>query len=429
MRAVLATLSPPRYVLTAAAQRLPRGVGAGTGWGPAGVLRLVDDLPAPALPAAPGWVRLRPELSGICGSDVGLAHAKLSFVLSAFYTAQRQVPGHEVVGVVEQVGPGVSAVSEGDRVAVTPSFACQQRGLEPPCRACAAGDVGVCERFDVPGTLGCGGASIGFEAAVGGGWGEQVVAHESQLYPVGAIPSRRAVLAEPASIALHAALRWERRGDRVVVIGAGTIGLLTVAALRMLHPDLDIIVLSASALGTHHALAVGATRVLPSGPGAVEALAASDGGRVLRPRLTRLPILEQGVDAVFDAVASEATIDLGLHLLRSTGTFVMIGAAGRQEVDWSLVWNRSLSVLGTAHFGHERALGGRHAMAQVVQWLGDPAYWVDDLVTHVHPLEHWTQALATAAAGPAAGCVKATLRPNLDVPLVGEAPLSGAAAR
>ncbi|HEX6886797.1 MAG TPA: hypothetical protein VF143_01725, partial [Candidatus Nanopelagicales bacterium] len=77
-------------------------------------------------------------------------------------------------------------------------------------------------------------------------------------------------------------------------------------------------------------------------------------------------------------------------------------------------------------FGLERALGGRHAMAQVVEWLGDPAYWVDDLVTHVHPLEQWTQALATAAAGPAARCVKATLRPNPDVPLVGDVPLASA---
>jgi threonine dehydrogenase-like Zn-dependent dehydrogenase len=423
VRAVLGQLSPPRYVLTAAAQRLPRGLGKQVGWGPAGVLRLVEDLPAPVLPDAPGWVRLRPELSGICGSDVGLAHAKLSFVLSAYYTAQRQVPGHEIVAVVDEVGPGVTRVRAGDRVAVTACFACEQRGLEPLCRACAEGHVEVCERFDVPGTLGCTGASIGFEAAVGGGWGEQVVAHESQLYDVGTIPSRRAVLAEPASVALHAALRWERRGDRVVVIGPGTVGLLVVASLRTLHPDLDIIVLSPSELGTAHARRVGATRVLPSGPEAIEALAASDGGRVLRAQMTALPILEQGVDAVFDAVASPTTIDLGLHLLRSTGTFVMVGAAGRQPMDWSLVWNRQLSVLGTVNLGFEERLGGRHTMAQVVEWLGDPAFAVDGLVTHVFDLDQWTTGLATASAGPAAGCVKATLRPNPDLPLVGAAPL------
>jgi hypothetical protein len=63
-------------------------------------------------------------------------------------------------------------------------------------------------------------------------------------------------------------------------------------------------------------------------------------------------------------------------------------------------------------------------MAQVVEWLGDPAFAVDGLVTHVFDLDQWTTGLATASAGPAAGCVKATLRPNPDVALVGDVPLA-----
>ena len=418
MRAVLADLSTPRYLLTRAAQAVPLGLGKSAGWGPGGVLRLVDDLPEPALPGAPGWVRLRPELSGICGSDVGVAHGKASFVLSAFFTAQRQVPGHEVVAVVDEVGPGVSRVRPGDRVAVNPTFSCAQRGFTPVCRSCAQGHPGVCERFDDPGASGCAAPSLGFDAAVGGGWGEVLVSHESLLHPVGALPSRRAVLAEPASIALHAALRWQRAGDRAVVIGAGTIGLLVTAALRMLHPDLDIVMLSASDLGTGMALEVGASRVLPSGPGAVESLAASDGGRVLRPRLTKVPLLAEGVDVVFDCVAHEETLDLALHLLRPTGTLVLVGAAGRQQVDWSLVWARRLTIAGTYNFGAEPTLDGRDTMAQVVDWLGDPRFRVDGLVTHVFDLDDWTTGLSTASAGPAAACVKAALRPNPGIPLV-----------
>jgi threonine dehydrogenase-like Zn-dependent dehydrogenase len=350
---------------------------------------------------------------------VGVAHGKASFVLSAFFTAQRQVPGHEVVAVVDEVGPGASRVREGDRVAVNPILSCAQRGLSPACRSCAEGFPGVCERFDQPGASGCAAPTLGFDATVGGGWGEVLVGHETQLHPVGALPSRRAVLAEPASIALHAALRWQRAGDRVVVIGPGTIGLLVTAALRMLHPDLDIIVLSPTDLGTRMAHEVGASRVLPSGPGAVEGLAASDGGRVLRPRLTKVPLLAEGVDAVFDCVASSDTLDLAMHLLRPNGTLVLVGAAGRQDVDWSLVWARRLTIAGSYNFGTEPALGGRDTMAQVVEWLGDPAYRVDGLVTHVFDLADWTEGLATASAGPAAACVKATLRPNPQIPLVG----------
>ncbi|MBG0562392.1 zinc-dependent alcohol dehydrogenase [Actinoplanes aureus] len=417
MRAVLTDLSIPRYLLTAAAQTLPRGAGRNAGWGVAGLLSLRDDLPEPVLPDAPGWVLLRPELAGICGSDTAAAHAKSSPVLSAYYSARRQIFGHEIVAVVTATGPGVTSVRDGDRVAVDPVLSCAHRGFEP-CRSCRDGFPYVCERFDEPGRSGCHSPTQGFDAALGGGWGEYVVAHQTQLHPVGAIPSRRAVLAEPASIALHAALRWTRRGDRAVVIGPGTIGLLLVAALRRLHPDLDITVVGPGAFSRERAMSAGANRTLEPGPRVVEALAREHGGRVIRPRLTRTPILEQGVDVVFDCVALSSTLDLGLHLLRPTGMLVLVGSAGRQRVDWSLVWNRQLTVQGTVNSGPEPALDGRPTMAHVVEWLGDPAYPADGLVTHVFELPRWREALVTASAGPRAGAVKVTLRPNPDLPLL-----------
>ena len=418
MRAIVADLSTPRYLWTAAAQKLPAGRGSNAGWGRGGLLRLVEDAPVPALPKAPGWLRLRPELAGICGSDMAVAHAKSSFVLSAYYRAQLQIPGHEIVAVVEEVGPGVSHFSAGDRVVVDPVLSCRHRGFEPGCRSCAEGYPYVCERFDEPGLSGCSSPTLGFDAALGGGWGESFVGHQSQLYPVAGIPSRRAVLAEPASIGLHAALQWRRRGDRVVVIGPGTIGLLVTAALRMLHPDLDIAVVAPDDFGAGRALSAGGSRTLPAGSAAVEALADSDGGRVLRPRMTKTGILERGVDAVFDCVASAATLDLALHLLRPTGMLVLVGGAGSQQVDWSLVWNRQLTVQGTISFGPEPTLGGVHTMARVVEWLADDRYPVDGIVTHTFGLDDWRLGLRSAAAGPRAGSVKTTLRPNPSIPLV-----------
>ncbi|GIE94141.1 zinc-dependent alcohol dehydrogenase [Paractinoplanes rishiriensis] len=389
MRAVLADLTVPRYLLTAASRgRL------------GGLLALRDDLPVPPLPDAPGWVRLRPELAGICGSDLAVAHATSSLVLSGYYTAPRQILGHEIVAVVEPTG---------ERVVVDPVLSCVHRGFEP-CRSCREGFPYGCERFDEPGVTGCRAPTQGFDAALGGGWGDYLVAHESQLHPVGDLPARRAVLAEPAAVALHAALRWERRGDRAVVIGPGTIGLLVTAALRRLHPDLDVTVLVPGQFGREQAERVGATRTLSSGPGAVAGLARHHGGRVIRPRMTRTPILERGVDVVFDCVGHSATIDLGLHLLRPTGMLVLVGAAGRQRVDWSLVWNRQLTVQGTVYSGPEPALGGRSTMSEVVTWLADPAFPVDGLVTHTYPLDEWRKALATATAGPRAGAVKVAFR-------------------
>ena len=419
MKALLADVSTQRYLLTAAAQKMPAGRGRNAGWGPGGILRLVDDHPVPALPAAPGWVRLRPELSGICGSDLALLHAKISLVLTAFGAAPRMILGHEMVAVVEHVGPGVTTVAEGDRVAVNPIISCAQRGYDPPCRACADGYPGVCERFDEPGVSGCSSMSLGLDATVGGGWGEQVVAHESQVFDVAGIPSHRAVLAEPASITLHAALRWDRRGDRVVVIGAGTIGLLTTAALRMLHPDLDIIMLSVGDFGTAKALEAGATRVLPSGPEAVELLAASDGGRILRPRMTRTPILEQGVDAVFDCVASPADDRPGTspaafdrHLRadrrgRKAARRLVPGVEPKDHARRHLQLRARTGPRRPAHHGTGRRMARRRQV---------PGRWPGHRNLRPRRVEDGTR---DSLAGPRASCIKATLRPNPSIPLVG----------
>ena len=134
--------------------------------------------------------------------------------------------------------------------------------------------------------------------------------------------------------------------------------------------------------------------------------------------MTKVPILEQGVDAVFDCVGYPDTIDLALHILRPGGMLVLVGAAGKQSVDWSLVWSRELTVQGTINSGPEPALGGRRTMEQVAEWLADPAYLVDGLVTHTYSLDEWQQGLTTASAGPKDQAVKVTLRPNADLPLL-----------
>jgi len=414
MRAVVAETTVARYLWTTAAGRLR----ADAGWRRGGLFRFEEQLPAPALPG-PDWVRLRTELAGICGSDVGLAHARISLVLSAFYTADRVVPGHEVVAVVAEVGAEVDDLAVGDRVALDPVLSCVHRRFDPVCGTCQRGLPHACERFDLPGESGCAAPTQGFDVAVGGGFGQELVAHRSQCLPVGDLASTRAVLTEPLAVALHAALRWERDGGRVVVIGPGTIGLLLTAALRRLHPDLDVAVVAPDTFGAERARSVGASRVLPTGAAAVHALAQQDGGRVLTAKRTPLPLLERGVAAVFDCVGYPDTIDLALHLLRPGGTLVLVGAARQQPVDWSLVWNRELTVRGTINGGPEPALGGRRSAEQAVEWLQDPAFPVDAVVTHLAPLDRWQDAMATASAGPRARAGKVALRPDPDLPLVG----------
>lgn len=418
MRAILADISTSRYLYTAASQKAPGGRGKSAGWGPRGILSLVGDEPSPALPKAPGWVRLRPELTAICGSDVGLAHAKLSFVLSAFYPETKVIPGHEIVAVVDEVGPAVTRVKEGDRVTVDVVISCAQRGFDPVCRNCAAGMPNLCERFDLPGVTGCGGVTLGYVRALGGGMAEQVLAHESMLFPVGRMPSTRAVLTEPAALTLHSVLQWRGQGERAVVIGPGAIGLLSVAALKRLHPELHISVVSPGEFGASWAVRVGADRTLPVGAAALEQLAEQDGGRLLRATMTKLPLLERGVELVVDCVGSPETIDLAFHMLRPRGMLILIGAAGQQKMNWSLLWRRELTVQGTTDPGPEQALGGRRTHEVALEWLADPAYPVDGFVTQVFDLADWRQALDTASNGPGAKAIRVGLRPNPELPLV-----------
>src|SRR4051812_5905927 len=211
MRALVADLSTLRAARTVVGGRFR----SDAAWRRGGVLAL-RETPAPALPDADGWLRVRPTLAGVCGSDLKLLHVTgFSPVLTAYSPAQRVVLGHEITGVVEATGRGVTNVRDGDAVVLEPTLRCLHKGL-PECRRCRVGEAHLCENLDGAGDL-CVGQGLGFSDVVGGGWSEGVLAHESMVFPAADLAPERAVLAEPASVALHAALRWERAGDTAVV--------------------------------------------------------------------------------------------------------------------------------------------------------------------------------------------------------------------
>src|SRR5207253_1140389 len=98
----------------------------------------------------------------------------------------------------------------------------------------------------------------------GAGWGDSLLAHEGQLYPVpDDLSDEAAVLLEPAACALHAVLRHvPDRNTTVLVVGAGTIGLLTIMALKFLQPDCDVSVIARHPFQAELARRVGADRVI-----------------------------------------------------------------------------------------------------------------------------------------------------------------------
>lgn len=352
--------------------------------------------PIPSLPG-PDWVRIRPTLAGICGSDTSLLTGRASPILSPFASFPA-ILGHEVVGVVEEAGPD-SGVADGERVVVDPIISCFVRGLEP-CEACRDGLPALC-RHAADGSLSPG-MLIGYCRDLPGAWSEAMLAHASQLYRVPeAVSDEAAVLVEPIACSLHAVLAAPpEAGERVLVVGGGTIGLGVVASMRMLHRAADVTAVVRHPRQAALAERFGASRVVLDrrGRGAQRAAVEVTGAHPHRPIVGR-DVLTGGFDLVFDAVGSRASIDAGLRVVAPRGRLVLLGTAGELEhLDLTLVWARELRIIGTYVYGREASLPGTpHTFDDLLDRLArDDAPPVGDLVTHRFGLDGWRDALAAA---------------------------------
>ncbi len=379
-RALVYRVSIPRYLLgQALGRRMPWVL-----WGPPGPLSL-RSVPLPQVPGE-GFLALRPRLSGICGSDVAIVRGETSPAQSPFHSFPA-VLGHEVLADV--VTPEDHPLA-GRRVAVDPMISCHVRG-EEPCAACRTGQTQLCERRSSrsgigPGTL------IGYQSRLPGGFSRRMLAHESQLHPVpDGVSDELAVLTEPYAIALHAVLRRPPLpGEKVLVLGAGTIGLLTLLALRLRGSGAEAHVVARHAHQRRFALALGATRAYGY-EGAAVAVQAAAGAELLRPLLGR-PVFSSGFDLVYDCVGTNRSLDDALRVTRPGGTMVLVGTAGPAKVDWSFVWAGELQILGT--FGYGREASGEHTFSLALRDLGtEGAAPAAGLITHRYRLEEYRQAM------------------------------------
>jgi len=350
MKALVYRKSVPRYLLLRYLGPRIRGLYTSS----AAPLSLCD-VPEPALPGE-RWARVAPALAGICGSDLATLCAKGSPYLAPI-TSMPFVMGHELVGHVTEVGGKVDRVRVGDRVVLHPALGCRVRGIDPPCSACRDGRDALCANV-MSGDI-APGIQTGFCRDTGGGFGQLLVAHESQLYVVpDDLPDNSAVLIEPFSCALHGALRAPLNDtDTALVIGAGSIGLLTVAAIRAIGSKARIVVAAKYDHQREHARALGADGLLPSS-GTVDARyrawADALGAEVLKPELGK-PTVIGGADVVFDCVASSSSIDDGMRFTRSGGTFVLVGMPGvPRGVDWTPLWFKELTLHAAYAYGPER---------------------------------------------------------------------------
>jgi threonine dehydrogenase-like Zn-dependent dehydrogenase len=313
----------PRYLLAKAlGRRAPLALAP---------LRL-ERLPLPM--PRPGWRRVDVLLGGVCGTDLSALFATQSPRVSAFLSFPA-VFGHEILGEVE-----------GTRVAIDPVVACRERDLEA-CDACRRGDDHLCANV-AEGSVAPG--SIGFNRDLPGGWGEAVIAHEDRVHPVpDGVPDDRAVLAEPfavawraARIALAASRDTVRSRPRLLLVGAGSVGLATLTALRLAGFDGELHVIARYPRQREAAVAMGADRVHADAASASSSVGARSYRAAIGP-----PAWRGGFDVVVEAAGSRSSLEAASWAVREGGTIVLVGTPGVVRHDFLPLWSRELKLVSS----------------------------------------------------------------------------------
>ncbi|WP_307828159.1 zinc-binding dehydrogenase [Nocardioides sp. SYSU D00038] len=350
----------------------------------------------------PGWARLRTRLSGICGSDLGALSGRTSLYFSAVVSLPF-VPGHEVVA---ELLDDCEDLAAGTRVVIDPVLTCAARGVEP-CDACATGATNRCSRITV-GHLSPG-LQTGFCKDTGGGWGQQLSAHRSQLHPVPeGYSDEQALLIEPVACAVHTALRaGVRPNDRVLVSGAGSVGLFATLALRELTQAGEIIVVAKHGLQRELALALGATEVVAPAE-VLRRVRRTTGAFQLKPELSA-PYLLGGVDVAIDAVGSKQSLETALHATRAGGRVVLSGMPA--GADLSSAWFRELEVVGT-YASAQSEPHGRSAFDTATDLVAHDAVVQIAKSVASYPLHRWREALDHAHSAGRLGTVKVAFSPG-----------------
>ncbi len=252
---------------------------------------VMGDKPDPRPDA--GWVVVKVTGCGVCGTDVHIHRGELTEGITP-----PVVLGHEVAGVVEQVGDGVDNVRVGDSVAVDPLIACGR------CEDCRAGRPNLCSS---PTTVGY---------AVDGGFAQYTCVPASHLYKLEAsVPAKGGILVETLACVLHGYDRLGfRAGCSAMILGAGTVGLLWN---QLLGRSPRTLLVQSEPVGFRRELAkdLGADVVV-------------DPDREDLPARVR-ELAPEGIDFIVDATGNPDAVAQAIPLVKRYGTFMIFGVCPR----------------------------------------------------------------------------------------------------
>jgi L-idonate 5-dehydrogenase len=314
----------------------------------------------PETEPGPGEVRVRIGAGGICGSDL---HYWQDGGFGPIRVREPIILGHEVAGSVERLGPDVSGLAEGDRVALNPSQPCGQ------CRYCAEGLFNHCLEMRFLGS------ALRFPHEQGG-FRDSIVLPASRCVKVSSSTSHaEAACSEPLAVCLHAANRaGDLAGKRVLVTGAGPIGALCVAVSKH-RGAVEIVVTDLHDQPLAVASRMGATRAANV--------------RTERDALTEYEAGKGSFDVVFECSAAAPAIETAIRAARPRGVIVQVGVGGSIPVPINALVGKELSLMGTHRFHEEFAEAARLIDSGVID--------VKPIITHSFTPDALTEAFEVAA--------------------------------
>lgn len=304
---------------------------------------VIEDRPVPE--PGTGQALVKVMAAGICGSDLrGYTEENSKARMPGL------IIGHEAAGVVMSVGEGTLRVSQGDRVAVDPQVVCGK------CLPCRNGWISVCDNKKVIGS-----SLRGF---LDGAMAQYAVIHESQLYKLpDSMSYPEGAMIEPVSNALHAVNRSDiEEGARVVVMGAGTLGLCILQAARMAGAGEVILVGSSSGFRLDLALKLGADKVVKARDlDPVEEVLRISGGK--------------GADVVIDAAGNDVSFRNAVAMSRKRGTIVLFGNADEYvTLNLPAAVYKEISLIGSS--------GANDECVEAIESLASKRFDVGPIITH-----------------------------------------------
>jgi len=350
-----------------------------------------DDLPEVKL-INEDWVKIKVKLGGICGTDLHLLALNVSTALSNFISYPA-VLGHELVGSIVELGKNVDNFSIGDRVAIEPILACEVRDLEP-CDSCKTDNINLCSNMD-KGAISPGNFT-GFCKDSGGGWGEYVVAHKSQLFKIPeSVSYEEAVITEPLATALHGIFKkLPDENENCVVIGCGTIGLATIALLKVFSKA-NVIAIAKYPFQSEIAKTFGADDVyLIKRDAHIKKIGRKLGAKIMSPMMEDALLLGGRVDLVIDTVGNTSSLSNAIRLIKYKGTIILVGFPAMMAIDWTPLIAKEATIIPSMTYSYDIINGKKQRTFQAaLDLIASGRVSVKEFLTHKYSIDQYKEAL------------------------------------